>query len=209
MTESSTKGWIDPLSERLVSAGVSSADQVWLFIHKDFVQRWMYIHNTLRPNKVAAISQTIISLMFVSKGPINNIPSLVQIMAWGRPGDKPLSNLMLVSLLTQICVTRPQWVNALYNFQLWRWIGMSGIFLCKIPLHDIRKNNTMYNDLPSYLYCRRLSHWWLMLPKIFSIVPGGYDRFHEFKFWAIFHLDNCDTAYNIVLYWMALYWAPA
>ena len=32
-----------------------------------------------------------ISLKFVRKGPINNIPALVQIMAWRRPGDKPLS----------------------------------------------------------------------------------------------------------------------
>ena len=32
-----------------------------------------------------------ILLKFVPKGPINNIPSLVQIMAWRRPGDKPLS----------------------------------------------------------------------------------------------------------------------
>ena len=32
-----------------------------------------------------------ISLNFVPKGPINNIPALVQIMAWRRPGDKPLS----------------------------------------------------------------------------------------------------------------------
>ena len=52
-----------------------------------------------------------ISLKFVPKGPINNIPSLVQIMAWRRPGDKPLSEPMMVSLLTHICVTRPQWVN--------------------------------------------------------------------------------------------------
>ena len=52
-----------------------------------------------------------ISLKFVPKGPINNIPALVQIMAWRRPGNKPLSELMLVSLLTHICVTRPQWVN--------------------------------------------------------------------------------------------------
>ena len=53
-----------------------------------------------------------ISLKFVPKGPINNIPALVQIMAWRRPGDKPLSEPMLVCLPTQICVTRPQWVNA-------------------------------------------------------------------------------------------------
>ena len=50
---------------------------------------------------------------FVPKGPINNIPALVQIMAWRRLGDKPLSELMMVSLLTHICVTRPEWVNLL------------------------------------------------------------------------------------------------
>ena len=52
-----------------------------------------------------------ISLKFVPKGPINDKPALVQIMAWRRPGDKPLSEPMLFSLPTHICVTRPQWVN--------------------------------------------------------------------------------------------------
>ena len=47
-----------------------------------------------------------ISLKFVSKVRFNNIPALVQIMAWRRPGDKPLSEPMMVSLLTHICVTR-------------------------------------------------------------------------------------------------------
>ena len=58
-------------------------------------------------DKMATISQTTlsneilikISLKFVPKVPINNIPSLVQIMAWRRPGDKPLSEPMMVSLL--------------------------------------------------------------------------------------------------------------
>ena len=54
-----------------------------------------------------------ISLKFVPKVRINNIPALVQIMAWRRPGDKPLSEPMMVSLLTHICVTRRQWVNSL------------------------------------------------------------------------------------------------
>ena len=49
-----------------------------------------------------------ISLKFVPKVRINNIPSLVQIMAWRRPGDRPQSEPMMVSLLTHICVTRPQ-----------------------------------------------------------------------------------------------------
>ena len=51
------------------------------------------------------------SLTFVPKGPINNIPALVQIMAWRRSGDKPLSEPRMVSLLTQICVARLHWVN--------------------------------------------------------------------------------------------------
>ena len=51
------------------------------------------------------------SLKFVNRVRINNIPSLVQIMTWRRPGDKPLSEPIMVSLLTHICVTRPQWVN--------------------------------------------------------------------------------------------------
>ena len=55
--------------------------------------------------------QINISLKFVPKGPINNIPALVQIMAWRRPGDKPLSEPIMVSLTTHICITRPQWVN--------------------------------------------------------------------------------------------------
>ena len=52
-----------------------------------------------------------IALKFVPKGPTNNIPALVQIMVWRRPGDKPLSEPMMVTLLMHICVTRPQWVN--------------------------------------------------------------------------------------------------
>ena len=52
-----------------------------------------------------------ISPKFVPKGTINNIPSLVQIMAWRRSGDKPSSEPMMIRLPTHICVTRPQWVK--------------------------------------------------------------------------------------------------
>ena len=54
-----------------------------------------------------------ISLKFVPNGPINNIPALGHIMAWRRPGDKPLSEPMMVRLPTHICVTRPQWVEVM------------------------------------------------------------------------------------------------
>ena len=36
------------------------------------------------------------SLKFVPSGPIYNIPALVQIKAWHRPGDKPLFEPMIV-----------------------------------------------------------------------------------------------------------------
>ena len=69
------------------------------------------IFNSIFLNDNARISLKI-PLKFVPKVRINNIPALVQIMAWRRPGDKPLSEPMMVSLLTYICVTRPQWVNS-------------------------------------------------------------------------------------------------
>ena len=74
-------------------------------------------------DKMAAVLQTTlsnafflnknvrISLKFVPKVPINNIPALFQIMSWRRPGDKPLSETTMVTLPTHICVTRPQWVK--------------------------------------------------------------------------------------------------
>ena len=66
--------------------------------------------NTLRPNSCLHFADNIfkciflnentwisikISLKFVSKALINNTPTFVQIMAWRRPGDKPLSEQML------------------------------------------------------------------------------------------------------------------
>ena len=75
-----------------------------------------------------------ISLKFVPKDPINNIPALVQIMAWHRLGDKPLSEPMMVSLPTHICVTRPQWV--------------------KSSSFGINENTT------SHLVIRNACHWW-------------------------------------------------
>ena len=36
-----------------------------------------------------------ISLRFVPMGPINNIPTLVHVMAWRQPGDKPLPEQMM------------------------------------------------------------------------------------------------------------------
>ena len=100
-----------------------------------------------------------ISLKFVPKGPINNNPALVQIMAWRRPGDKPLSELMMVSLLTHICVTRSQWVNrrrfhTLYMIDHTKYHSVSFVSFYLIfanyafPIFHLRK---LFYDLVKYV----------------------------------------------------------
>ena len=82
-----------------------------------------------------------ISLKFVPRGPIDNIPSLVQIMAWRQQGDKPLSEPMVVRLPTHICVTRPQWVKVTgtnMGFRLQNYL--------KVDFHHITCHNT-------YIWC--------------------------------------------------------
>ena len=88
------------------------------------------LHNCLThwgQDKIAVISQMTFSnassrtkmygfwlrfhLKFVPDVQINNIPGLVQIMAWRRPGDKPLSEPRMVNSLMHICVTQPQHVD--------------------------------------------------------------------------------------------------
>ena len=74
--------------------------------------------NTLSSGKMDAISQTTFSNAFSRmktyefrlrfhwslflRVQLTNIPALVQIMAWSRPGDKPLSEPMMVNLHTHI-----------------------------------------------------------------------------------------------------------
>ena len=72
-----------------------------------YISLHMECYNTLRPGqngrrfaddtfKRIFLNENVrisirISLKFVPRGPINNIPALFQIMAWRRSGDKPLS----------------------------------------------------------------------------------------------------------------------
>ena len=99
------------------------------YFTKEVILSWV---NTLRPRQNGRhfpddIFQCIflneniwtsikISLKFVPKGSINTLPALVQVMAWRRLGDKPLSEAMMVNLPTHICVTRPQWINSPLKF---------------------------------------------------------------------------------------------
>ena len=85
-------------------------------ISRDFVCPWLITKQSLTHWDGFFLNENVwilinISLKFVPRGRINNILALVQIMAWRRPGDKPLSEPMIVKLLTPICVTRPQCIN--------------------------------------------------------------------------------------------------
>ena len=113
------------------------------------VSEWVIKFNTLRPRqngrhfaddtfKCIFFYENVgisikISLKFVPKGPINNIPALVQEMAWRLSGDKSLTEPMVVKLQTHICVTRPHWVNGL-SWDCGKWGPYSP---CKPSNHSL------------------------------------------------------------------------
>ena len=77
------------------------------------------------------------SLKYVRKDPMDNNPALVQIMAWRRSGDKPLSEPIMVDLSTHICVTRPQWE--------WMWLlSHAGSGVIKAPLINFSSKDFFY-----------------------------------------------------------------
>ena len=70
-------------------------------------------------------------------------------MAWRQPGDKPLSEAMMVRLPTPICITRPQWVS---TFRLNKMTAAWQIFF-HIPLFN-EKVWTLINILLRFnSYC--------------------------------------------------------
>ena len=58
----------------------------------------------------------MISLKFVPKVRITNIPGWVQIMAWRRRATSQYLNKWWYVLLTHICITRPQWILMCSNY---------------------------------------------------------------------------------------------
>ena len=70
-----------------------------------------------------------ISLTFVLKFRIINIPASVHIIAWCRPYDKPLPEPKMVSLLTHICVTQPQWDYSIFIVR-----GINYLIFCSVRL---------------------------------------------------------------------------
>ena len=110
-----------------------------------------------------------ISLKFLPRGTNNNIPTFVQIMAWRRPGDKPLSEPMMVSLPTQICVTRPQWVK----------FSISKISnLAKVPVRFFARITFIFD---------RYHRAWA------AATPDKYQRDIQYLTWVLAMLKNSEN----------------
>ena len=150
----------------------------------DDILKWIFL------NENVWISIEI-SLKFVPKCQINNIPALVQIMAWRRPGDKQLSEPMMVSLLTHICVTRPQWVDVslnLYGRCIWSSVSLENpsgslpldlrpwtrrkLFSCET--HTYLSYVCYFNTI--LMATRTILNWCVL--HSFVHPRNGYSRFH-------------------------------
>ena len=91
-------------------------------------------------------------------------------MAWHHPGDKPLSEPMMVRLPTHICVTRPQWVNS------WWYINGSaqGYTICIAIMLEIIVTDLHHWAMDMYMIyhfsCLRpsvcVTVWWHWDPQV-------------------------------------------
>ena len=110
-----------------------------------------------------------ISLNFVPKSPIYNIPALFQIMAWRRPGDKPISEARMVSLLTHICVARPKWV-----------INVHSSTFSETP-NIVRVTSSDCCTVASYWWCVT----WCFVPNKYSFLYAYHQiwKLREIYFW--------------------------
>ena len=104
---------------------------------------------------------------------INNITALVQIMAWHRPGKKPLSEPMVVKLLTHICVY---------------WCIYLSLSLNELT-HFLSTDTMWQNRLGSTL-AHYLNQCWLTIKGVPWHSPEGIFCFirstHELNLWHVF-----------------------
>ena len=141
---------------------------MWRKIYKS----WNIILHTLTPRwrvryfldifKYIFVNENVwisieISPKFVPRGINNNIPALVQIMAWHRPGAKPLSEPMSVSLLTHICASRPQWLNHIRPPWVHAW-----------------KTKFVFNT--NHIYQKKINIMFHLLSSIYSYHYNGYSK---------------------------------
>ena len=94
---------------------------------------------------------------------MNNITALVQIIAWCRAGNKPLSETMVVNLPTHICVTWPQWVNSASFIEMYWSLRQDSYH----PRRHWRMTSWHGNifHITGPLWGESTCHWWIPLTK--------------------------------------------
>ena len=146
-----------------------------------------------------------ISLKFVPRGSIKNIPALVQIMAWRRPGNRPqwvnrnfyifIQENAFENVVWKMAtiLTRPQWVNQCQPFHsglivlkgdltVTQW-NLEGVSL---TFHELSKIFSRNVCIAKILHLMRISSW------NFVCVPKSQCFGHTHKVFAwILHL-KCD-----------------
>ena len=128
--------WLDVPHVSAMKFSVTACDQVSIYLSDSQVRKVLPQYKHIEADdifKCIFLNENVwnpikISLKFVPKGPINNNPSLVQIMVWRRPSTKPLSEPIMGSLLTHLRVTRPQWVQTVFR----------GIKICLVKIRRSR-----------------------------------------------------------------------
>ena len=102
----------------------------------------------------------MMSLKFVSKGPVDNKSTLIQVMAWCQMGNKPLPEPVLRWLM-QYCVTWPLWINFFFHPDCWPWQWALNIW------ENMGKASTMTVDditlLHSEMFWRNVIHVCIIL----------------------------------------------
>ena len=130
-----------------------------------------------------------------SQGSNWNIPAMVQIMAWRRPGDRPLSEPMMVSLPTHICVARPQWVDYTgFTSADKRWNYHSGWIITWV----LQKIRCCCNVTAKRLKCPWYTKWFrfiLIQHSIITCLRRAYlkDKNEQLimPYWfTLFHMDT-------------------
>ena len=128
-------------------------------------------------------------------------------MAWCRPGNKPLSEPMMVNLPTHICVTWPQWVKQIHH-----WNGKSNVVQYFNVVTFIVAHVYEYHFKFMVLSCETIFHAWTMIHwenqatfrNFILHVPSMAASFHTY---IIIHFINvkADLCNDIVSY-IDIYW---
>ena len=144
-----------------------------------------------------------ISLKFVPLVRINYILLLVQKMAWRRPGDKSLSEPMMVRLLVHIYVTQPQWVTipGLFISAFYTYRQVSNIRRTLVSNKIVDHSDVVFWSIA----CRRCSNYIFILDLTPGFIGLGKDNYktrrETFKFGDLlrFILETLRYSYCCVM----------